>query len=573
MLVEKQPYNHIARRTVVAGMLGAAFAVVTGRLAYLQGFASGELGTDAAVERTAHVVLRHRRGAIYDRSGNVLAASVDATNIAVHPNQIVDVNALANIMASTLGGSAGTYAETLSLDTTYAYIAKRADPAIAEKLKSAIKEENLRRAEKGVEPIVGVEYEEDTKRVYPMGDVAGTIVGCVGEDGHGLTGLELQYEDILGGTDGSLVEERGLYGSPIVGGTQERIEPIDGTDIVVSIDVTIQRIVQEELVAAIEQWKAGDSCAIAMDPRTGEVLACASTPYLDPSDLAHATNASLTSKCVSYSYEPGSTIKPLTAAMAIDLGLADPQTPYDVPATIMVGDDSVHDSDYRDYETRMTLTNILERSSNVGTVLCAESVGSQLFSEYLDRFGIGKRTGIDFPGEEQGLVARYENYTGAWTAMAFGQSLAVPPIQMVRAIGAIANEGLVPEPHFLVSLGTQEVDYGPQERVISTATADSVKAMMMSVIDNGYGSTGSVEGYSLAGKTGTSERVDPETGLYLEDKFTTSFIGFGPVSDPKILLYVLMDYVPNGLGTSVAGPLWAAIMKPTLEQLQIAPDR
>lgn len=570
--VERRPYRPVTRRRLVAGMFGAAFLAVVGRLAFLQGIRSGELSTEAAYERTAHVVLPHRRGTIYDRSGNVLATSVDATTIAVHPNQVADPNALANIMASVLGGSAESYAQTLYLDTTYAYIAKRVDPDVAERLRDAVNAENKERVDRGAEPIVGIEYTDVSRRIYPFGEIAGTIVGCVGEDGHGLTGLELQYEDVLGGTDGSLLEERGLFGAPIVGGDYERVDPVDGTDIVLSIDIDIQRIVQERLSATIEEWKAGDSCVMVTDPRTGEILACASTPYLDPSDLVNASADSFVSKCVSYSYEPGSTVKPLTASMAVDMGLATPQTEYFTPASIQVGDDWVHDADEREFDTIMTLTNILERSSNVGAVVCAEDVGADGFAEYFERYGIGVRTDVDFPGEEQGLVTRRENYTGAWAAMAFGQSIAVPPVQVARAIGAIANEGVLMRPHFLVARGSEQEPREPGERVISTATATQVAQMMFSVVENGYGSTGRVEGYRLAGKTGTSERVDPTTGLYFDDVFTASFVGFGPVEDPRALVYVLVDYVPNGGGTSVAGPLWADIMSAVLEKLQIPPQ-
>lgn len=540
------------------GIFGAMFAVVAGRLAYLQACATGKLDTDARVERTAHITLPHRRGAIYDRDGNVLARSIDATTICAHPNQIVDVNGTANAMASVLGGEAESYAELLNLDTTFVYIAKRVDPEVAARLKDM--------------ELVGLEFVEDSKRVYPMGEIAGNVIGCVGDDGHGLTGLELQYDDVLSGVDGSLVEERARNGEPIVGGLSERVDPIDGENIVVSIDIDIQRVAQEQLTATIEQWNAKSGCVIVMQPETGEVFACCSTPYLNPSDFSQAEAAAFNLRCVSDSYEPGSTYKPLTASMAIDLGVATPDTTYYVPAKIQVGDDMVGDSDGRDYDTSMTLRNVLELSSNVGAVLCAESVGASQFAAYSDAYQIGSLTGIDYPGEAPGLVATLDEYTGAWAAMAFGQSLAVPPIQMARAIAALGNEGVLVSPHFLVSRGGEQVGYPVGERVVEASTAAQVAEMMCSVIENGYGSTGKVEGYLLSGKTGTSERADPEHGGYLEGQFTTSFIGFGPTSDPKVLTYVLTDYVPGALGSQVAGAPWAAIMKAALSKLQIPPS-
>ena len=544
-----------------------------GRLAYLQAFATGDLSVSAKNERTARRVLPHRRGAIYDRNGIVLARSVDAVDIAAHPNMITEVNATANLLVRVLGGDAATYAQKLSLDTTYVYLVKQADPEVADRLKAELATVNKERKAQGLTELGGFEYEDTSRRVYPMGNIAGNVVGCIGTDGHGLTGLELEYDDILSGTDGWLIQERGVYGSPIVGGQYEREDPVDGENIVISIDVDIQRVVQEQLLAVIDKWGAGNACAIVMQPETGELLACSSTPFLDPGNITTAPTEAFNLRCVSDSYEPGSTVKPIVASMAIDLGIATPDTTYWAPPRINVGTDSVGDADSRDYSMDMSLTNMLERSSNVGAVLCADSVGASQFAAYYDKYQIGSRTGIDYPGEVPGLVTRLENYTGAWQAMAFGQSLAVPPIQVARAIGAIANEGLLMEPHFLVSRNGQEVAYPAGERVIATATADQVAQMMWCVTEYGYGSAGAIEGYNLSTKTGTAERADPETGRYMNDRYLVSFMGFGPTEDPKVLVYVLVDYVPEGgSGAETAAEPWRNIMAEALAKLQIPPS-
>jgi len=565
----EKPYS---REVVVSGLLGLVFFLMLGRLIYLQAFATGELATSAKNERTARRTLPHRRGAIYDRNGNVLARSIDAVNIAAHPNLVKDVNATANLAASVLGGDAGSYAQKLSLDTTFVYLAKRVDPDVEDLLREALAQTNLQRKEIGLEELGGFEYESTSKRVYPLGEIAGNVIGVIGEDGHGLTGLELYYDDILSGTDGYLIQERGLYGAPVVGGQHEQVDPVDGENIVISIDIDIQRVAQEQLTQVIQTWSAGDGCVVVMQPETGELLACCSTPYLDPSNFAAAESAAFNLRCVSDSYEPGSTVKPCTASMAIDLGLATPDTTYWAPPTIVVGSDVVADADLRSYEMDMSLRNMLERSSNVGAVLCAESVGKQQFATYLDRYHIGDRTGVDYPGEVRGLVRDYEEYTGAWAAMAFGQSFAVPPVQVARAIGCIANEGIILTPHFLVSRDGVPVNYGPGERVISTATASAVAEMMYSVTKNGYGFPGDVPGYRVSSKTGTSERA-AETGGYLDDQFTVSYISFAPTEDPKVLVYVLVDYVPEGSGSETAGGPAAVIMKEALTKLQIPPSQ
>lgn len=582
--LRQKPYS---REAFVGIVLGACFLVMTGKLIYYQGFKTGELATTAANERTARKVLPHRRGGIYDRDGNVLARSIDAVDIAVHPayqttdgstgqtvwvQNYTDPVPVANLLASVLGGSAQTYAEKLTMEqTAYVYVAKKADPEQADQLREQLSALNVERSEAKLSTYPVFEFEDTSKRVYPKGNIAGNVIGVTGSDGHGLTGLELEYDDILSGTDGYLVEERSLYGSPIVGGQSERVEPVDGENIVISIDIDIQAAAQEQLTQVIETWSAGDGCVVVMQPETGELLACVSTPYLDPSDFSTAATEAFNLRCVSDSYEPGSTVKPLTASMAIDLGIATPYTSYWAPAKIEVGDDLVGDADKRTYEMDMTLTNMLERSSNVGAVLCAESVGASQFASYLDKYQIGHLTGVDYPGEALGLVPKLENYTGAWMAMAFGQSLAVPPVQVARAIGAIANDGVLVTPHFLVNRDGADVEYPAGDRVIASSTATQVAQMMYSVTENGYGSTGRIEGYHLSTKTGTAERA-AETGGYLDGLYTVSFIGFGPTEDPKLLVYVLVDYVPDGTGSEAVGKTWAAIMQAALDKFQIAPS-
>lgn len=553
------------RRHLLELGLGAAFGVVAVRLGWLQTVKSGEYGSSAKTERTANITLPYRRGAIYDRNGVLLAQSVDATTIYADPTQIktANINLTANTIAEVVGGSASDYATKIADDTlTFVYIKKRVDPEVAAQLKQRLSDLALD----------GIFYLDDSKRVYPLGEVAGNLVGCVGEDGVGLTGLEYYYNDLLSGTDGSLIEERSRDGAPIVGGQSERVDPVDGENLVISIDVDIQRVAQETLASTIAEWGCGDGVAIVMQPETGEILACTSTPFLDPGKLSQATDDSLKLRAVVDSYEPGSPTKPITASMAIDLGIATPDTTYPAPASIQVGDDWVSDADHRNYFMDMTLTNVLERSSNVGAVLCAQSVGAENFAAYFEKYHIGDVTGIDFPGETPGIVRGLEDYSGAWTAMAFGQSFAVPPIQMARAIGCIANEGIILQPHFLVSKGGEQVSYPEGERVIATATAEQVAWMMNSVVTNGWGYTGAIDGYNLSAKTGTSERLDPNTGTYADGIYTVSFMGFGPTEDPKALVYILFDEVDSAHESSSAGAPWAAIMKEALTRLDVAPS-
>lgn len=575
------------REAIVGGFLAVGFACVAGRLLYLQTFMSGDLSSKAYTERTANIALRHRRGAIYDRYGNVLANSTDAFDIAIHPYLVVTAayeNAMANTLSEVLGGSAQYYWDMITKAPTeadieagnvdpqtnrrlFVYVKRKASLRQVEDLKAALKEKKLS----------GLEYYETFARKYPEGSLAGNIVGLFGDEdengvGHGLTGLELQYDSVLGGVDGWVVEERSRFGSPIVGGLKERVEPEDGESIVISIDLDIQKIAQQQLEQTVKDWKAQTGVVVVTNPKTGEIYACASLPYADISDTSTITNESLVNKAVSYNFEPGSTFKPLTVAAAVELGLADSQTKYYCPAQIQVGDDMVGDSDKRDYDLEMTLVEILERSSNVGTVLVADSMGYDNFVDYARRFKIGCGSEVDYPGEQPSGTAGLDSYIGNWEAMAFGQAISVSPMQMIRAVGALANDGVIVQPHFLLKRGGAEVSYPAGERVVSTRTARQVTQMMQSVVENGYGRTGQVEGYRLAGKTGTSERYDERTGGYMEDAVTVSFIGYGPTDNPQVLVYVLIDNVVGGQGSTVAGPPWGVIMKAALEKLQIAPS-
>lgn len=543
-------------------LLLALFGLVVVRLLWFQVIQAGNLSTTADNEHIYSVELLAKRGTIYDRNGNVLATSVECQTIYCNPSAVTDRDHAATILAGNLGGEKSDYLKTLNQDTTFAYIQKRVDDDVADTIFEQLSDDN----------IDGVYSMTDVKRVYPYGSVAGQILGFVGEDGDGLSGLEMYYNDILKGENGEMIMERGLTGTPIAGGTSEIHEAKDGTDIVISLDVNIQQVAEENLVKGVADASAESGNVVVTNPKTGEILAACSLPLYDPTDSSTLTNESLNLTSVTASYEPGSTFKPIMVAIGYDNGIFNRNTVYSMPAETKVGDDTVTDVDGRDYTMDMTPTEMLKRSSNVGAAIYGQTIGAELFSSGIAKFGIGQTTGIDFPGETQGLVPALADYTGASLGtMSFGQSLSFPSIQLVRAIGAIANDGVLLTPHFLIEKGGEDVDWGEGTQAVSAEAANMVTEDMKVVVNDeeGTGKNARIDGYMVAGKTGTGEMAS-ETGGYKEDSFLSSFIGFANADDPNILVYVGV-YGTAQFGSTAAAPVFSAIMSEALTDLAVQP--
>ena len=535
------------------------FALVVARLLWLQVIDAPNLSTKAQSLHTTNVTLTAKRGTIFDRNGNVLATSVECRTIYCNPKEVTNKPACAQELANALGGTADDYLSTLSQDTTFAYVQRRVDTDVAQDLLSALSEDG----------ITGVYALTDVKRVYPYGAVGGQVLGFVDTDGNGITGLELQYDDILKGTDGEMLMERGRDGQPVAGGASQIHEATDGEDIITSLDINIQQIAETQLAQAVEDVKGESGNAMVTDPKTGEILAACSTPYADLTNPSSITNDGLKLSNVTDSYEPGSTMKVLTMAIGYDTGTITKNSTFSVPPKVKVGDDEVSDADDRDYTMDMTPTEIMRRSSNTGAALVGKAIGADNFSAGLAKFGIGQKTGIDFPGEADGIVPSRDQYTGATTgAAAFGQGIAFPSVQLVRAVGAVANGGTMMTPHFLVQKGAETVDWGEGEQVISEQTAECVVGDMRAVVqDDGTGRKANIAGYDVVGKTGTGEQASSEGG-YVENRFMSSFIGFANGNDASVLCYVGINGTSYH-GSAAAVPSFVAIMNEALTDLSV----
>lgn len=545
---------------VIAAVLAA---IVAGKLVYLQVFEASSLSRQAEAMRTNTVTIQAKRGTIYDRNGNVLAMSQDCTTIYCNPNEVQagSIEEAAKILAEDTGADESDFLSILTQDTTFAYLKRKVDNSVAGQVKEDLAKAN----------ISGVYYLSDVRRVYPYGSVGSQVLGIVGTDGDGLTGLELYYNDILKGTDGEMIFETGSGGTPIAGETAQTKEAKDGTDIVISLDIDIQKVAEETIAQGVKDYSADSGSVMVTDPTTGEILAACSTPMFDVTDTSTIEDGATSLKLVSSSFEPGSIFKLLTMAIGIDNGLITPDSTFDVPAKVQVGSDWVGDDDNRSYEMNMSVREILRRSSNAGTALVAQQViGADTFASGIEKFGIGSKTGIDFPGEVAGIVKTREHYDNASLgAMSFGQSLAIPLVQMVKAVDSIADDGTLTTPHFLVKKGGETVKWKSTGTSVSKETADQVTDMMRTVVQEGTATAAQVDGYDVAGKTGTGEQAG-ETGSYIANSYVSSLIGFANADDPKVMVYVGLNGTPY-LATSSAAPLFSTIMSAALSDLGVEP--
>jgi len=542
------------------GLLFAAFAlaflVVMVRAAWLQTVKGGQFSADARSQQVATVEVPGIRGSILDRRGNALAVSEEAATIFATPYQVEDPPKAAEELAKVLDEPESEVLASLTAQSGFEYVAQKVSLVAAKKV------ERLHLDGIGILP--------DSRRIYPQDDAAGRLVGAVDGDGQGLFGLEAAENDVLGGTDGEVAITKDALGQEIDRDVVTGSEP--GHDIQLTIDGRIQAYTEKVLGDLGEKYEPEGATAVVMDPTDGDVLAMASWPPVDPNDLSDADPDQLGNMATGFTYEPGSTFKPFTVAGALEDGVVKPHTTLTVPGQIQVADRTIEES--HPVGTRvMTVGDILAQSSNVGTVMIGEKVGEKKFAGWVDRFGFGRPTGIDYPNEEQGIVPSAHEYSGSSIGnLPIGQGLSVTPMQMMEGYAAIANGGILRTPRLLEAVDGQPVDHSDGERVISSKTAAQLRVMLEGVLgDAGTASTVSVPGYVLAGKTGTAQKV--VDGTYSDTQFIASFVGFAPAEDPRLLVSIIVDDPKGGdyYGGSVAAPAFGEIATFALPYLGIAP--
>jgi cell division protein FtsI/penicillin-binding protein 2 len=538
-----------------AGFL-LCFLVIVGRAFWLQGVQGGALASEATSQQTEDVVVPGLRGSLLDRSGNELAASENAVTIFATPYQVKNPPQAAAKLAPILELDKGEVLESLTADNGFSYIAHKVS------LEQAGRVERLK--------LAGIGEQPDTRRTYPQGEMAGQVIGAVGSDNQGLTGLEAGEESVLSATDGERRIVRDARGDPIRQETAKEAE--DGEDIQLTLDPQIQEKTERVLAEVGETYAPKGATAIVMDPRSSQILAMANWPPVDPNDLSSASNEDLLNKATGFTYEPGSTFKAFTVSAALEEKLVTPTSSFVLPPSIQVADRTIEDAEERGTET-MSVAEILAHSSNVGAVTIGLEIGAEKFSKWIGRFGFGRPTGVQFPAEEQGLVPSLDEYSGSTMGnLPIGQGLSVTPMQMMAGYAAIADGGILKQPQLIERIGDEKVHEPKGHRVIDAGVAAQVREMLEGVLAaGGTASEVSVPGYTLAGKTGTAQVA--ENGTYSETKYVASFIGFAPAQDPKFLAAVIVDQ-PQGdiYGGSVAAPAFGQIAAFSLPYLGVAPE-
>jgi len=542
-------------------VFAALLLLIVGRLLWVQIVQAPAYAAKATSQRMRDIELPARRGTIYDREGEPLAVSVDARTIYAAPNTIKDKPGTATALASVLGGEPAFYAKKLDRDSGFVYIARKVDMDRAKALE-ALKLE-------------GIGLLDDSRRMYPSGELACQVLGFVGTEGAGLAGIEKRYNDVLGGKAGVLLGERDPYGRIIPGGVKKNIEPVDGHDIVLTVDKDIQYHAQVELAAAVKKWGAKGGSVVIMNPQSGEIYAMASTPGFNPNDFARAKPEAFRNKPISDAYEPGSTIKSLTAAAVIDKGLFTPDSMFRLPPTLKVAGRTIHESHGR-AAVNWSLTQIVTNSSNVGAVKVGMRLGKEGLYDYFSRFGLTEATGIDYPGEARGWLPEPALWSASSIAnIPFGQGVSATPLQLTRAVGALANGGELVTPHFLMDIPQDPAlkPVWPRRRAITAEAARATTQILKEVVTNGTGTSAAVAGYAVAGKTGTAQIALPNGRGYAKGTYIASFIGYLPADDAQVLIAVKLDEPSKSIyGGTVAAPLFSSLGQFSVAHLKIPPS-
>src|SRR4051794_23894048 len=542
------------------GLLFATFLALlslgVGKAAWLGVVKAGTLKRAAVTQQEADISVPARRGTITDAQGIELAVSEPAVDIAATPYLIEDATKAAAKLAPLVGEPEDELLRKLARrDTGFVYLARHVPAAKAEK------------AEKLKLP--GLEFIPQYRRTYPRDWMASQLLGDVGTDGNGLGGLEYRFDKALRGADGERRLVKDALGRPI---EMRDTQPVRaGESVRLTLDANLQDQAEQVLALLGQTWQPRGASAIVMDPNSGDILALANWPRVNANALDDAPDYARQDRAVGVTYEPGSTFKAFTVAAALEDGKVTPHTVFNLPPVLQFSDRQIHDAENHGYEPATT-AEILKFSSNIGAVLIGQRVGAKSFDSWIHRFGFGKPTGVDLPGEESGIVLPLARYSGSTMGnLPMGQGIAVTPMQMAAAYAAIANGGILRAPRIVASVGGKPTKASAGKRVISQPTAASVRAMLQGVLGPGGTATGAaIEGYDLAGKTGTAQKAIP--GGYSKDKYVASFVGFAPAAHPKLLVTVVVDE-PKGeiYGGQVAAPSWRQIVNFALGYLKIGP--
>jgi cell division protein FtsI (penicillin-binding protein 3) len=544
------------------GLLFAIFLLLLGlaglRAMWLGTVKSGSLSDRAVSQQIEDIAEPARRGTIFDRNGVPLALGEQATTVYADPTQVTDPRRVALAAERALGIDADSiYPELTDRSRAFVYLKRKADPAEAAKLERR--------------DLAGVGFYSEERRRYPQAGVAAQVLGFAGDDNDGLAGLELSLDDVLRGEPGKETVLRDPFGRvvDVLSETAER----PGRDVFLTIDHRIQARAEEVLRSTVRQWGAKAATAVVLDPRNGAVLAMATAPGFNANDFSKVRPDYQRNRAVIDTYEPGSTFKLIPVAGALSEGLVAPSTPFTLAPSIQVADRVINEHDPRP-TVQMTVAEIVSQSSNVGAITLAQRLGSERLASWVKRFGFGRSTGIDFPGETRGLVLPLERWSGSTIGnLPIGQGIAVTPVQMAAAYASVASGGVWIQPHLVDHVAGGRRTKPERRRVVSPQVAEQLSAMLTNVVaDGGTGTLAAVPGYKVAGKTGTASKPLPDGSGYSTSKYVASFVGFVPASRPELVILVTVDEPTTIWGGVVAAPAFQEIARFALQYLEVPPD-
>ena len=545
------------RIRLLLALLTLAAVVTFGRAVWLQVVRAPELERLAAQQHHETVTTPAGRGTIFDRMGVQLAIGEQATTVYADPRQVRNAQRVAVEAGRALNIDPNKlYPQLRDKKQSFVYVARKADPERA----AALQRRGL----------AGIDFYSEERRFYPQHTVASQVLGYAGVDNNGLAGLEVGLDRDLAGKPGKETIVRDPFGRTIdvVSSTPEQ----PGRDVFLTLDHTLQAKVESVLRTTVARWHALDGTAIVLDPRTGGVLAMAVAPGFDANDFSQVPSSMQRNRAVTDTYEPGSTFKVVTYAAALTDGIVNPNSSFSLPPSIEVADRTIDEAEPRPTET-MTVAEMLARSSNVGTVMLAQLLGSKRLAAWITRFGFGRPTGIDFPGESPGIVLPLRHWSGSTIGnVPIGQGIAVTPIQMAAMYGALANRGVWVEPHLVDHVRGRRIGHPMRHRVLSAPVAQEVISMLQGVVSGGTGEEAAVPGYLVAGKTGTAAKPDASGG-YSDTRYVASFVGIVPASAPRLVVLVSINE-PQGqiFGGVVAAPAFRDIARFALQYLDVPPD-
>lgn len=552
------------RLLILAGVAFLWMAAIFGRVAYLQLYKHAEYLKIANHQQRRIIEITPQRGSIFDRNMNLLAKSVPVQSSFAVPTEIKDVTMATRLLSGVLGMPGEILRDKLESGATFVWVQRKLPAEKAESIKSL----NLK----------GIYLQEENKRFYPKRDMAAHVLGFVDVDEKGLGGIEHEYDNLIRGTGAKIV---------VMADARQRWFDMSeakldrGVDVVLTLDEKIQYIAERELAAAIAKTHAPAGSVIVQDPNTGAILALANWPKYNPNAAVDAPAEARMNRAISAIYEPGSTFKLVTLAAAFDQNLIRSQEVFNCEnGAVTVAGHLIHD--HKKYGM-LTVEEILANSSDVGAIKIALRLGSPKFYDYIRAFGFGTPTGVDLPGESRGLLHRLEHW-GSYSiaSVSMGQEVGVTPLQMITAVSAVANGGLLYKPHVVQEMkrGEQILPLdGPSafaepRRVIRPETAATLRRLMEGVILNGTGKIARLDGWTAGGKTGTAQKIDPNTGRYSPTNVIASFSGFAPINNPAVTILVSIDS-PAGFphdGATVAAPVFKRIAEQVLPYLDVPRD-